>query len=119
MAEALRVHDEKIPLRQDESGLVYVGTTRVTLDCLVEMFDHGASPEEIAEEYDSVALADVYAVLTYYLRHKEDVQNYLAHREKESREAQVENKAGAPGSLGEKLSRARRRQGSHGDPASS
>jgi hypothetical protein len=51
----------------------------VTLDCLVELFDQGASPEEIAAEYDSVALADVYAVLTYYLRHQDDVKAYLAN----------------------------------------
>jgi len=61
----LQVSDEKIPLRHDKSGNVFVGETRVMLDCLVEMFDLGASPEEIAAEYDSVALPDVYAVLRH------------------------------------------------------
>jgi len=70
----LQVSDEKIPLSQDKSGNVFVGETRVMLDCLVEMFDLGASPKEIAAEYDSVLLPDVYAVLTYYLRHQDEVK---------------------------------------------
>jgi uncharacterized protein (DUF433 family) len=69
----LQVSDEKIPLHLDASGVVYVGDTRVTLDCLIELFDQGASPETIAEEYDAVAVAD----LTYYLRHEIEVKAYL------------------------------------------
>lgn len=41
----------------------------MTLETLVAAFDRGDSPEEIHEQYPSVALSDVYAVLTYCLRH--------------------------------------------------
>ena len=113
----IQVSDEKIPLRVDKSGNVYVGETRVSLDCLVEMFDQGASPEEIAAEYDSVALADVYAVLTYYLRHQDDVKAYLAKQATGSEEARKPLNAVFPNHLREKLLRAKRERDAGGDQA--
>lgn len=49
----------------------------------------GESPESIYESYDTVALADVYAVLAYYLRHRHEVEAYLAEREREGLEIQT------------------------------
>jgi len=106
----LQVSDEKIPLRHDKSGNVFVGETRVMLDCLVEMFDLGASPEEIAAEYDSVALPDVYAVLTYYLRHQDEVKAYLAKQAPESEAARQALGAAFPTRLRDKLLRAKRKR---------
>jgi hypothetical protein len=40
----------------------------------------GASPEEIAQDYPVLQLDDVYAALTYYLRHREKVDAYLRER---------------------------------------
>jgi uncharacterized protein (DUF433 family) len=110
----LEVRDEKIPLRENE-GIVFIGDGRVTLDCVVEMFDHGASPEEIAEEYDSLALADVYAVIAYYLRNRDEVNAYLEHRAEESEEARRILDRGFPNHLREKLLRAKRDRESRGD----
>ena len=45
-----------------------IGATRVRLDTVVQSFETGASAEEIAEDYP-LKLDDVYAVITYYLRH--------------------------------------------------
>jgi len=106
----LQVRDEKIPLRQVE-GIVYVGETRVTMQCVVEMFDHGASPEEIAQEYDSLSLPDVYAVLTYYLRNRDAVTALLAKQVAESDEAGKSAEAAFPNHLREKLLRAKRDRG--------
>jgi uncharacterized protein DUF433 len=47
---------------------------------MVAAFDAGATAEEIAQQYPSVALADVYSVITYYLRHQFDVYAYLQKR---------------------------------------
>jgi uncharacterized protein (DUF433 family) len=104
----LRVDNEKIPLSADENGLLRVAGTRVTLDCVVEMFDQGASPEEIAHEYDSLKLDDVYAVITYYLRHGDEVRAYLKGQQKESEAARREFDARFPDHLREKLLRAKR-----------
>ena len=68
------------PLRIDADGVVRVGGTRVTIDTVVEAFRDGASAEEIALQYPVLALADVYAVLAYYLRRREEVDAFLAER---------------------------------------
>lgn len=51
--------------------------TRVTLGAVVELFNGGSSPEDIVQSYSSLALADVYAVITYYLRNRAEVDGYL------------------------------------------
>ena len=76
----LEIHDEKIPLSTAECGIIHIAGTRVTLDCVAEMFEDGASPEEIAQEYDALQLDDVYAVLTYLLRNRDEVNAYLSDR---------------------------------------
>jgi hypothetical protein len=54
--------------------------TRVPLDTLVAAFDRGDSPEAIHESYPTVSLGDIYAVFTYCVRHRDDVNDYLAGR---------------------------------------
>ena len=61
------------PLRVDEGGAVRVGKSRVNLDLVVEQYENGATPEEIARAYDTLDLADVYGVIAYYLRHRQDI----------------------------------------------
>lgn len=74
----VQIHDEKVPLSTGDDGIIYIAGTRVSLDCLVEMFEEGASPEEIVEQYDALLLADVYAVITYLLRNPDEVNAYLS-----------------------------------------
>jgi len=70
-----------------------VGDSRVTLDTLVTAFREGATPEEIAQQYPSLRLADVYAVVGYYLRHQSEVDGYLEERRQQVVEARRENEA--------------------------
>lgn len=53
------------------------------------VFDRGDTPEEIHEQYPTVALGDVYAVLTYFVRHRELVQSYLDERGRLGADAQA------------------------------
>lgn len=71
---------EPIPLSTDADGVIRVAGTRVTLDTLVDAFMTGASPEEIAQDFPVLQLDDIYAVLTYYLRHRTEVDAYLRER---------------------------------------
>jgi len=64
---------EVVPLVADAHGVVRVGNTRVTLDTVIAAFADGATAEEIAQQYPSLYLADVYSVIGYYLRHTADV----------------------------------------------
>ena len=75
---------ERVPLVADERGMVRVSGTRVPLEIVVDAFNQGDSAEEIAAAYSSLALPDVYAVLTYYLRHRDAVDAYVNARRQEA-----------------------------------
>ncbi|MEZ5194150.1 MAG: DUF433 domain-containing protein [Nocardioides sp.] len=64
--------------------------TRVPLDTLVAAFERGDSPESIHESYGTVSLGDIYAVFTYCVRHREEVNAYLAERDQTRSAAQAE-----------------------------
>ncbi len=71
---------EPIPLSTAEDGVIRIAGTRVTLDTVIDTFLTGASPEEMAQDFPVLRLDDVYAVLTYYLRHRDEVDAYLRKR---------------------------------------
>lgn len=73
----LLVEAEAPPLRADSAGVMRVGQTRVTLDTVVYAFNEGSTAEEIVSRYPALQLSDVYAVISYYLRHQEAVHAYL------------------------------------------
>ena len=75
---------ESAPIETDAHGVVRVAKTRVTLDTVVTAFLEGCTPEEIKEQYLSLQLSDIYLVIGYYLRHQDEVHNYLAERQRQS-----------------------------------
>jgi uncharacterized protein (DUF433 family) len=89
----LPVATETIPLRKDKYGVIRVGGTRVTLDTVVRAFKNGATAEEIVLQYSALDLADVYAVITYYLRRQAEVEAYLQEQEEEARKVRQQNEA--------------------------
>ena len=66
-----------IPLRRDECAVIRIGDTRVRLDSVMDVWHSGESPEQIVDNFDVLSLADVYAVISYYLQHRADVDAYL------------------------------------------
>lgn len=46
------------PLREDETGSVRVGNSRVLLETVVRAFQDGASPESILNRYSTLSLSD-------------------------------------------------------------
>ena len=72
--------NEKIPIETDEDGVIRIGNTRVTLETLVSAFNSGSTAEEIVYQFPVLNLADVYAVITYYLRNKDIVEEYINNR---------------------------------------
>ena len=52
----------------------------VTLGILVGAFRAGATAEEIAQDYSSLKLDDIYAVIAYCLRHEPEVESYLSRK---------------------------------------
>lgn len=84
------------PLRLDPNGTLYIGETRVPLDTVVGVYETGASPEEIVRRYDTLRLSDVFAVIGYYLTHRDEVDAYLAERRQVAAEVRAENQARFP-----------------------
>jgi len=72
---------EPVPLHADAHRVLRVGGTRVPLETVVSAFDAGATPEEIAQDFPVLKLDDIYSVLTYYLRHPQEVAEYLRQRQ--------------------------------------
>jgi uncharacterized protein (DUF433 family) len=94
MAEALTT--EPIPLVFGPDGVMRVRGTRVTLETVLAAFAEGATAEEIAQQYPSISLADVYQVVGYGLRHASELEAYLARRRQDSRETRSSNESRWP-----------------------
>jgi uncharacterized protein (DUF433 family) len=77
------------PLRVDDSDVVRVGSTRVTLDTLVGSYRDGNTAEEIVQQYPSLALADVHAAIAFYLTHIPEVEKYLNQRQSDAAETRL------------------------------
>ena len=89
----LSITVEPMPLEVNADGVVRVGGTRVTLDTVVAAFNQGATAEEIVFQYSSLQLADVYAAISYYLRHQQEVEAYLQQRQQRASEIRWQNEA--------------------------
>lgn len=63
----------------ETNGVFCVAGTRVTLDTVLECFLDGATPEEIVQRYPVLDLVTVYEVIAYYLRHRDQLDAYLAN----------------------------------------
>src|SRR5436190_9866978 len=87
------MNTETIPLNIDSDGVVRVSNTRVTLDTIVSAFNEGLSAEEIAQQYPSVPLADVYYVIGYYLKRSSEVEAYLAGRQAKAEQVRKQNES--------------------------
>ncbi len=103
----LTIHNDPVPLRVDESGAVRVGKTRVLFVLVVRAFQRGETPEGLVEMFDVLDLADVYATIAYYLRHKSEVEAYLEEYDRQAEEIRrkIEERQGSSVGLREKLLR--------------
>jgi len=54
-------------------------------------FDAGATAEEMVQQYPSVALADAYSVIAYYLRHQSEIREYITRRQHQAAGVREEN----------------------------
>src|SRR5436189_3753910 len=76
------LHTDAPPLKEDAAGALRVGNSRVLLELVIRAFQDGATPETIVQRYATLVLSDVYAVVAYYLRHRAEIDTYLAARDK-------------------------------------
>jgi uncharacterized protein (DUF433 family) len=96
------------------STAVRVGTSRISLDLVIEQYENGMTPEDMVRAYDTLKLGDVYAIIAYYLRYRDEVQAYLNRRAEEARVLRAKIEAERPRITREELlARRRARETDH------
>jgi uncharacterized protein (DUF433 family) len=90
------VRAEPAPIQFDEHGVARIGGTRVTLETVLWTFNEGASPEDIVSRYPALSLADVYAVIAYYLNNRAELDTYLQQAEATEQQVRMAYEAHHP-----------------------
>ena len=87
-----------VPLRVEPNGAVRVSgpQTRVNFELVVWGYKAGETLEEIQYRLPTIELADIYAVIAYYLRNKEEVEAYLQKIEEDWEQLDAELDARYP-----------------------
>jgi uncharacterized protein (DUF433 family) len=91
MAVTLNIQPISLPITLDKNGVARIGGTRVTLDTVVRAFARGATAEEIAQQYPTLELPDIYATISYYLQNTKEVDEYLEKRKIHAHAVKAEN----------------------------
>jgi uncharacterized protein (DUF433 family) len=92
------------PIQADDDGVLRVEGTRVRLETIIDAFKSGSAAEEILLKYPSLNLTDIYAVITYYLWSREEVEAYLEERRRVGEAVRLENETRfAPAGVRERL----------------
>jgi uncharacterized protein (DUF433 family) len=87
---------ESVPLYTDKDGVIRIKGTRVVLDVVIEEHLDGVMPEEIVRRFPTLRVSDVYLLIAYYLRHRNEVDTYLAEREQAAEELRQKVEADFP-----------------------
>jgi len=65
-------------------GRPILAGTGVSVHRVVGWYKLGKNPEEIAENFGHISLAQVHAALAYYHANREEIEGYLAEEEAEA-----------------------------------
>lgn len=68
-----------------------VAGSRVSLDSVVYAYWEGKSPEAIAEEYATLTAEHVYGAIAFYLRNRQEIDEYLSHQDAKWQELAAES----------------------------
>jgi uncharacterized protein (DUF433 family) len=60
-----------------EPDVIRIKGHRIGLEDVIELFKEGYSAEQIALEYGTLSLEEVYATIAYYLHYRTEVDAYL------------------------------------------
>lgn len=85
-----------VPLQKDADDVIRIGNTRVTLETVIGCHRRGDTPEAIHEGFPTLPLGDIYAVIAYYLAHRDEVDAYLSQVETEGERLRREVEANDP-----------------------
>lgn len=77
---------QSVPLFISDDGTIRVKGTHLPVDRIIYAHNQGEIPESIFESFpsDAYTVADIYAIIAYYLSNKDKFDKYVAKREKEA-----------------------------------
>jgi uncharacterized protein (DUF433 family) len=101
----LTIEKVDVPLSKTADGAIRVNGTRIPLQTIVNGFNRGATAEEIVIEFPTLKLADVYSIISFYLNHRAEVDQYVAAVQAQADEMikEIELKHGDGGELRARL----------------
>lgn len=84
---------DNVPLVQWEDGSVRVQGTRLLLAMIVTRFQLGDTPDKINDSFPSASVAQIEAVIDWYLNHQSEADAYLEeyYAEGERRRLEIES----------------------------
>ncbi len=77
-------------------GRLRIDGTRITVQQIVVLYKQGYSPEEIADEYGHLTLAQIYTALAYYHTNKAGIEKELVAEEAEATRLLQEHRQSLP-----------------------
>ncbi len=95
-----------------EQDAIRVKGHRIGIEHILSYYREGYTPDEIAEEFPGVSLEKIYATITYYLSHREEIDAYLV-RLRERSEQEYQEWAANPSPLVQRLRAAKYEQEQH------
>ena len=81
---------DTVPLVQWEDGSVRVQGTRLLLAMIVTAFQQGYTPDEINDSFPSASVAQIKAVVDWYLNNQSEADAYLEEEEAEGERLRLE-----------------------------
>jgi uncharacterized protein (DUF433 family) len=73
-----------VPLTQWDDGSIRLTGSRVPLGSVIYHYHLGSTPEQIAYKFQGLNPADIYAVIAFYLNHREAIDQYLHEEDAEA-----------------------------------
>ncbi len=73
-----------LPFRQIPDGTIRIGDTRVSLETIIDSYLSGQRAEEIHSGFPFIDLADIHAIIAFYLKNRGAVDRYLVQQEAHS-----------------------------------
>jgi uncharacterized protein (DUF433 family) len=80
-------------VQQTPGGAWRIHGTRVSLDSLVHAYWEGQSPEAIADDFPTLSLEQIHGATAFYLRHRQEIDQYMASQENRWEEFRRESQA--------------------------
>lgn len=71
----------EVPIVTSPTGDAYIKGTDVRIEDVIGAYEDGQSAEEIAATHAGARLTDIYLVLSFYLKNRREVEEYLSSHE--------------------------------------